>query len=529
MPSQHPPHTTAPKTLWSYAFFNLTLLVLLAAWLWYRNQPVTMPEPQLPADKKLQCVSYSPYYGKKQTPFLKNYKVPKAQIDRDMELLSQRFECVRIYSVGQGLDYVPEAASKVGLKVYLGAWIGWVKADNDKEFNLAIKLANQYPDVVKAVIIGNEVLLRREQTPAVIQSYLERAQSATQVPVTYADVWEFWLKNKSLEKSVDFVTIHILPYWEDDPQPIENAVSHTSNVMQRLSTVFSKPLLIGETGWPSMGRQRGPSIPSQLNQASYMRQFIGEAHAKNWNYNLIEAMDQPWKRVLEGTMGGYWGLYGTDLKPKFDWNGPLSERNDDCTPLYWAIGGVLIWAGLALYRRERRASAWLAMSLLGVTAGISGMLQIAYLETAARDVMEWLALGSIVVVGWAALIAITWLYTSPISGKADRIMRLCLGFLLAGAAIAGWLLMTDGRYRDFPLVLYALPVLQLSIGMSLAGRDTRTAWRPFYVINGIAVVSVIACIVLEPINLSAWLWAALTVLLTFASWPKHSAGAYEKT
>ena len=31
------------------------------------------------------------------------------------------------------------------------------------------------------------------------------------VPVTYADVWEYWLRNREVYEAVDFVTIHILP------------------------------------------------------------------------------------------------------------------------------------------------------------------------------------------------------------------------------------------------------------------------------------------------------------------------------
>ena len=37
------------------------------------------------------------------------------------------------------------------------------------------------------------------------------------MPVTYADVWEFWLRYRDVYEAVDFVTIHILPYWEDFP------------------------------------------------------------------------------------------------------------------------------------------------------------------------------------------------------------------------------------------------------------------------------------------------------------------------
>src|SRR5260370_40553955 len=54
---------------------------------------------------------------------------------------------------------------------------------------------------------------------------------------------------------------------------------------------------------------------------------MGRAGAKNYRVNLIEAFDQPWKRYLEGTVGGYWGLFGSDLRePKFAWGEPVSDH-----------------------------------------------------------------------------------------------------------------------------------------------------------------------------------------------------------
>lgn len=540
MPPQNPLQSASPKTLWRYGFFNLILLILLGSWYWHQNQPVTLPELQLPTDGKLQCVSYSPYYGEDQTPFLKTTKISTAQIDQDLQLLAQRFQCVRIYSVSQGLDYVPQAASRLGLKVLLGAWIGWVKADNDKELALAIKLANSYPDTVKGLVVGNEVLLRREQTEAAMQAYLDRAKRETKVPVSYADVWEFWLKHKGLEKSVDFITVHVLPYWEDDPQSIENAINHADYVMTKVSSAFAKPIFIGETGWPSIGRQRGESIPSQVNQARYLREFLQMAQTKGWNYNLIEAIDQPWKRLLEGTVGGYWGLYSTGLQPKFDFTGPVAERHDGWQSLYWALAGMFVFGGLAMRATKRRPAALFAMMSLGALAGATIPLQIGYLMTACRNATEWIALGGMALTGWLALISLCLVITGEVitrrqhvtapsaSAKAEKLMHICLSLLVLGAAITGYLLMHDGRYRDFPLVIYALPILQLSLGMRLAGIGTRTTWRAFYALNAVTMVTAVVCIWMEPNNLHALLWTGLAILLVFASWPKRSSKNLEK-
>ncbi len=514
------------KQLWYYALFNLVLLLGLGAWFWQQNTAVALPEPKLPADGRLQCVSYSPYYGKNQTPLLINSYISKEQIDRDLALLAQRFHCVRIYSVAQGLDYVPEAAAKNGLKVLLGVWIGWTKADNERELNLAITVANRYPNVVKGLVVGNEVLLRGEQTEAALQGYLNDAKRLTNVPVTYADVWEFWLRHKDLEKSVDFITVHILPYWEDYPQSITNANSHTANVMDKLAENFKKPLLIGETGWPTLGRQRGESVPSQLNQARYLREFVTQAQSKGWSYNLIEAIDQPWKRSLEGAVGGYWGIYTSDLQAKFNFNGVVSERNDGQRPIYWAMAGMLFLLVLTTYIAKQSAGR-LAFASLGTLAGVMSLLQINYLEATCRNLVEWLALGSMVAFGWLALVSIALVKTLQVNVSVQKNERLlpklswltdiALLALMIGAAITGWLIMTDGRYRDFPLVIYALPALQLSVGSWILSVKRKISWQLFILPAASTLVTAVFCVWQDTYNLSAWLWVGLSILWVFAS------------
>ena len=525
MPNQAPDSLQKFKQrkLWLYCLLNLLLAALLGLWFWQQNRPVQLVSPQLPADGKLQCVSYAPYYTPGHSPYIEDYMVDKAQVDADLALLAQRFRCVRTYSVGQGMDYVPEAASKLGLQVLLGAWIGWSAPDNKKELALAISLANRYPDTVSGLIVGNEVLLRKEQTPAAMRAFIEQAQAQTSVPVTYADVWEYWLKYRELASAVDFVTVHVLPYWEDDPQPIDRAIAHAENVMQRVQSVFDKPILIGETGWPSVGRRRGESEPSRLNQARYLREFVQAAQTHGWNYNLIEAMDQPWKRVLEGTVGGYWGLYGSDLKQKFDFEGPMAERDDGLVPVYWVLGGLLFWLALAVHARERRTSALLGMASLGALAGAMAYLQLGYLEQAARNPLEWAGLAAAIAAGWLTLLCVPRLVAGSDGQRTEKWLHFGILVLLLGIAVASWYLIVDWRYRDFPLVIYALPAIQLGLGCRLLAVATHGRARFYYVLAALAVITALVSVAIEPDNLHIWLWAVLTALLAYASWPMRKA------
>ena|SRR5450830_99939 len=520
------------RPLWRNVFFNGVVLLLLGIWFWQQNQPVKLIKPTMPADGKLQCVSYAPYYGKDQTPFIATSHISKTQIDADLRVLAQRFNCVRIYSVSQGLDYVPEAAAKLGMHAYIGAWIGRLAIDNEKELSLAIKVANEYPDTVKALIVGNEVLLRKEQTEAGLAALIDHAKAQTKVPVTYADVWEFWLKHPNLEKSVDFITVHILPYWEDDPQPIANAVNHASIVMDKLHASFTKPILIGESGWPSAGRQRETSIPSLVNEARYLREFLQTAQDKGWQYNMIEAVDQPWKRNLEGTVGGYWGLYDTNLQPKFDFTHDLSERKDGFTPLYAGLAGLLLFVGLSAFAGEKRLSAYISHGLLGASVGALSIIQLDYLVIASRDSIEWLALGATTLLGILITLGIPFLLRADLINEESGasllpIVYKALCLTAVSATLASVLMVADGRYRDFPLTLYVLPVLQLSIGFYLAKIRVKTENVMYYSLNGLSIVTTSIFIVMEPHNLRAYYWLSLVLLIAYATLPTCKAPTSE--
>ena len=135
------------------------------------------------------------------------------------------------------------------------------------------------------------------------------------IPVTYADVWEYWLKHREIYEAVDFITIHILPYWEDFPIRARHAAAHVDSIRKRVAVAFpAKEIFVGETGWPSAGRMREGALPSSANQARVVHDILHVAKQQGYHVNLIEEFDQPWKRRLEGTVGGHWGLLDGDRR-----------------------------------------------------------------------------------------------------------------------------------------------------------------------------------------------------------------------
>jgi len=506
----------------SYSIFALIqglVLGLLVLWLWAENRPVGLPDAPLPADGRMQCVSYAPYYKAGETPFDETAVTDPARIEADLRLLSERFACVRTYTVGQGLDVVPEIAEKLGLKVLLGIWIGSDAVRNEREIARAVEIARRHAPALRAVIVGNEVLLRREQNLEAMRALVSRVKAQISVPVSYADVWEFWLKNKSLAADVDFAIVHILPYWEDEPQAIGDAVRHVDSVLERCRTELQKPLLIGETGWPSRGKQREGAVPGLVNEARYFREFLASADTKGWQYNLIEAFDQPWKRLLEGTVGGFWGIYADDLTAKFPLKGPVAERRDGVTLPLGALAGLVLAVSLGVATGIRgaglrRPGGVLGLGAFGAAYGLLIPLQLEYLQSACRNLIEYASMGGMAAAGLVLALAVPFLAAGRL--RESRVAGGACRLLLFGAAVSALLLAVDARYRDFPLFLFLMPAIQLALALPATGFRWQSPQRE-RVLGPVLAVAGLAAWGADYGNPHAALWGLTCLLLAYSA------------
>ena len=279
-------------------------------------------------DGKLNSLSYAPF-REGQSPLTEVFSTP-GQIDEDLQLLSGKTHTIRTYASSTGLAVVPELARKHGLKMIQGAWVGYVGADIRRELEALVDSANKNPDVVKRVIVGNEVLLRGERTADELVQFIREVKSRIKQPVSYADVWSMYMKHPELIKEVDFITIHILPYWEDEPIPVDKAPAHIERIYKQVHEEAEriapgKPILIGESGWPSEGRQRGWAVPSVVNEASFIRGLLKVAADNHFDVNIVESFNQPWKSELEGVVGANWGLFSADRTEVFPLTGKVVE------------------------------------------------------------------------------------------------------------------------------------------------------------------------------------------------------------
>jgi glucan 1,3-beta-glucosidase len=448
---------------------------------WWLATPITLVRAPIDPAAKLMCVSYAPFRDA-QSPLLETTQIPAEQIAQDLAQLAKISDCVRTYSVDNGLDRVPELAAKVGLKVIQGIWLGSNRLKNLAQIATVVGLTKENPGVITSVVVGNEVLLRGEMTTADLAATIRSVKSQVSVPVSYADVWEYWLRNHEVYEAVDFVTIHILPYWEDFPIRAKYAAAHVDDIRKRMAIALpGKEILIGETGWPSEGRMREGALPSRTNQARVVSEILDLAKQENFRVNLIEAYDQPWKRKLEGTVGGYWGLIDSSARAlKYPPGEAIS--NYPFWKLQMGSGRAMSLrvfgaAWLTLRRRPwtPRLISWIAVGLSATTAGILLGVAADKLFYESYGFGVWLRWGALLTAGMAAPLLCA---NALMSGRAlptfvellgpreDR-TRSVLTVLLGAALIVTVLIAAetalgfvfDPRYKDFPFAALTMAVL----------------------------------------------------------------------
>jgi exo-beta-1,3-glucanase (GH17 family) len=470
------------------ALLLISLSAIAAVW-WWLATAITLARAPIDPSAKLMCVSYAPFRDG-QTPLLLTTHIAPEQIAQDLAQLAKISDCVRTYSIENGLDQVPALAAKVGLKVIQGIWLSSDRLKNQAQIATAVALTRQYPGVISALVVGNEVLLRGEMTTSDLAANIRSVKSQVSVPVTYADVWEYWLRNREIYEAVDFVTIHILPYWEDFPVRARYAAAHVDAIRKRMAVAFpAKEILIGETGWPSQGRMREGALPSRTNQARVVSEILDLAKRENFRVSLIEAYDQPWKRQLEGTVGGYWGLIDS-VQREVKYPPGEAISNFPFWKLQMGCGmalSVLVFAAAWLTLRRRpwtpRLASWIAVGVSAATAGILLGVAADKMLYESYGFGGWLGWGSLLAAAIAApLLCANALMSGralptflellgPRDGRSHQALTMMLGAALAVTVLIGTEtalgFVFDPRYRDFPFAALTMAAVPFSTLMLL--------------------------------------------------------------
>ncbi|MFO8029019.1 MAG: glycosyl hydrolase family 17 [Cyclonatronaceae bacterium] len=264
----------------------------------------------------------------------------------------------------------------------LGAWIDCKNAwtdeperirdeeceENAEEIARAVALAQQYPDIVKIIAVGNEAMVHWAWEyyvePAIILKWVNHLQDMKrqgELPetlwITTSDNFASWggggseYHNEDLNeliRAVDYISMHTYPmhdthynpeFWgvpEDemhlgDLEKIHSAMvrsrdyaisQYESVVAYMRSLGVEKPVHIGETGWATQSNGHygpdGSRATDEYKSGLYYNQILDWSEEAGVTVFYFEAFDEPWKDA--GNPGGsenHFGLINLQARAKY--------------------------------------------------------------------------------------------------------------------------------------------------------------------------------------------------------------------
>jgi exo-beta-1,3-glucanase (GH17 family)/glycosyltransferase involved in cell wall biosynthesis len=309
----------------------------------------------------LSSLSYTPF---EPGHIVADVAADSEKVRADLKKLSTLTRAVRLYGSTEGNELVPPIAAEFGMKVTVGAWISKDVERNEREIEAAISLARHNSDVI-GVVVGNETIYRGEQKIEGLIDLIKKVKKSVNIPVTTGEIWNIWRDNPELASSVDFIAAHVLPYWENftDKQAVDQAVDRYELLRNQFP---GKRIVIAEFGWPSAGYNLRNADPGTFEQAVVLRNFVARADAIGMEYNIVEAVDLPWKVTLGG-VEPYWGILNAEREPKFAWAGPVVNAN------YWKLAIIAVLVGILLSLPILRLEGATAMQALLLSAAANGV------------------------------------------------------------------------------------------------------------------------------------------------------------
>ena len=218
-------------------------------------------------------------------------------------------------------------------------------------------------------------------------------------------------------------------------------------------------------------------------------EILNLAKQEGFRVNLIEAYDQPWKRQLEGTVGGYWGLIDSSERAvKYPPGEAIS--NFPFWKLQMGCGmalSILVYAAAWLTLRRRpwkpRLASWIAVGWSATAAGILFGIAADKLFYESYGIGGWLGWGALFTAALAspllcanALMSGRSLPTflellGPRDDRTDSVPTVMLGLALIVTTLIGAETALgfafDPRYRDFPFAALTMAVVPFASLMLL--------------------------------------------------------------
>lgn len=312
------------------------------------------------------------------------------ELKEDMRLLSAMgVRIVRTYKVHfpqasnllKAISELKDEDPNFEMYVMLGIWIDCKNAWTDMEpdhnieseanapqIDKAVELANQYPDIVKIMAVGNEAMVKWAASyyvqPSVILKWVNHLQDLKKsgdlpkdVWITSSDDFSSWgggdasYHTEDLEKlvkAVDYISMHTYPYHNTHYNPqfwgipadqesmsdiekidasmlraLDFAKSQYDSVSNYVKNIgIDKPIHMGETGWATVSNgfygPEGSRATDEYKQAMYYRLIRDWTNSNGISCFYFEGFNEPWKDAnnKEGSEN-HFGLFKVDGQAKF--------------------------------------------------------------------------------------------------------------------------------------------------------------------------------------------------------------------
>ncbi|MEL7449026.1 MAG: glycosyl hydrolase family 17 [Pseudomonadota bacterium] len=261
----------------------------------------------------------------------------KENILEDLQILAPRWKFIRMYGSGQQSRNIIEVIKENNLpiRVMQGAWISGTQTQeqNDEQIDGAVALANDFPEIVVTVNVGNEALVdwsgHRIEDVSKVVGYIRDVRSRVKQPVTVNDDYNFWNKPhaKQIAAEVDFIGLHAYAFWNN--KTLDEAMAWTEAIYDDIQGRFPDHVIAYcETGWPTSriyddGSYEGGLIgkAGEAEQEVFFDQYDQWVNDNKVISLYFEAFDEQWKGGFDGDnpmdkAEKHWGLYRSDRSAK---------------------------------------------------------------------------------------------------------------------------------------------------------------------------------------------------------------------
>ncbi len=267
------------------------------------------------------------------------------EIKEDLVLLQPHWNYLRLYDCDEHAATVIKVIQQENMhfKLMLGAyivaevnnpacpWGGGMYADdqlaknkmaNDNKIQRVIDWANQYPDIVFSVSLGNEACVNWTDHLVPVERVIEFAKRVKQQinqPITFCENYVPWLNELvPLVPYLDFISIHTYPVWEH--KPIHEAMAYTISNYESVAHRFPEtPVVITEAGWATHSNGLGIRTEhvNEETQQHYYEGLMEWSEKNNVLTFLFEAFDEKWKGSSDPMEPEkHWGVFKSDRTPK---------------------------------------------------------------------------------------------------------------------------------------------------------------------------------------------------------------------